>query len=521
VIPLLLDVDAPLSDVRHLETDGDLVAAATSGGVALYDAGGAHLATLWDAPSREAHTVAFDRGDLLVGTEQGALRWHDGWREVGLPGPTVGFVGSVPISRTYGLFGERVVGATDWGGAPVGWTSDGRVLLPEGEVALPGPVADARVVGRELRLALFVAAAVIDEHGLRILPIPATAAGPVWGTAEGALVDDAGRRVAAVPGGVTSILDVEGAYFVGTPDGLYRVDHDVRRLDPPGPCGAFVTGVTVWGGRPVIGTFDRGACVRGPGGWSPIAGLPTPLVNDVLAHGADLWVATGDGLLRVDDVGAERFVEVIDDAPAGAPGLNHDGVNAIARGPRGLWLADVLGPVEVQESGVWGRHRWATPAHSHTSVAACDDGTVWVGSEDDGLVGTGPGATIGRRVGRSRWRHVGAHDGLPEDWVMAVGCAPQGAWVGTYHLGFGRIDATGWYPVAGLEAAWVQAVTVDGPRVWVGTADGLYLVEHDVAVRLSGRDTHHITIDGDVVWVGTRSGLETWSRPTSPVALVR
>jgi hypothetical protein len=48
--------------------------------------------------------------------------------------------------------------------------------------------------------------------------------------------------------------------------------------------------------------------------------------------------------------------------------------------------------------------------------------------------------------------------------------------------------------------------------VWVGTADGLYLVENDVAVRLSGRDTHHITIDGDVVWVGTRSGLETWSR---------
>lgn len=59
-----------------------------------------------------------------------------------------------------------------------------------------------------------------------------------------------------------------------------------------------------------------------------------------------------------------------------------------------------------------------------------------------------------------------------------------------------------------------QEVTVDGTRVWVGTADGLYLVEDDVAVRLSARDTHHITVDGDVVWVGTRAGLETWSRPS-------
>jgi hypothetical protein len=56
-----------------------------------------------------------------------------------------------------------------------------------------------------------------------------------------------------------------------------------------------------------------------------------------------------------------------------------------------------------------------------------------------------------------------------------------------------------------------RACSVDGHRVWVGTADGLFLVEDDVAVRLSARDTHHVTVDGAVVWVGTRSGLEQWA----------
>ena len=166
-----------------------------------------------------------------------------------------------------------------------------------------------------------------------------------------------------------------------------------------------------------------------------------------------------------------------------------------------MWVADVLGPTRVDE---WRRYRWHVSGHSYQSIASCENGEVWAGSEDDGVAVFG--AQVGQKKGRSKWRQFNRFDGLPEDWVMALACAgPGAAWVGTYRNGVGLVDENGWQPI--LEDAWVQALLVDGDRLWIGTADGLFLKEGDVVSKQSGDDVHTLFIEQDVLWVGTRSGL--------------
>ncbi|MBM4366743.1 MAG: hypothetical protein FJ102_11055 [Deltaproteobacteria bacterium] len=275
-----------------------------------------------------------------------------------------------------------------------------------------------------------------------------------------------------------------------------------------GACGDFVTGAARWNGELVIGSFDQGACVYRGGEWVDIP-LPSEMVNDVAVVGSTLWVATAEGLVAVSpDLSTVVYGEVGDDAPRASPGLNHPGANALAVLGSDLWVADVLGPVRVSDQG-WRRYRWHVTGHSYQAVAACAAST-WVGSEDDGLAVRG--VALGSRNGKGDWHHVNALDGLPEDWVMALACAgPQAAWVGTYRHGVGRVDASGYAPVAGLEDAWVQALAVDGDTLWVGTADGLYRVT-DRAEKLTSDDTWTVVVAGEELLVGTREGLMVYPR---------
>lgn len=222
------------------------------------------------------------------------------------------------------------------------------------------------------------------------------------------------------------------------------------------------------------------------------------MVNDVLSHQGDLWIATAEGLVRDDD---QTYTAVVDKAPRSHPGTNHSGVNALAAGPSGLWVADVLGPVRVEP---WRRYRWHVNGHTYQTIASCDDGEVWAGSEDDGLAVLG--VEVGHRAGRSKWSEVNRLDGLPEDWIMAVACAgPGAAWVGTYRNGVGRYDAAGWHPI--LEDAWVQALLVDGDTLWIGTADGLYASTEEGVSLVYADDVHSLYKEDQTLWVGTRSGL--------------
>jgi ligand-binding sensor domain-containing protein len=494
---------ASMADVQDLHFDQTVIWAATSGGVEVFDTTGTSLATLNDLPNRQTTAVGFVDDTLTVGTAQGAFQWvNDGWLEVGNNTPVVAVTVDYIVYRDgttwpESVQTERIVDAVSWRGESYGLTADGRLIAGDEEWLLPGPPADVEVVDDTLKIACHIGAAIFDGVELRTLPIPATAAGAVWGTSEGAIVDDFGVRVGAIPGSIREIREVMGQYIVAGDRGVWAVGATTEQWTQPGPCGNFVTGITNHKGEIVIGTFNDGACRYDGENWTTIE-TPSTMVNDVTSTGEDLWIATAEGLVQE---GQTIHVEVVDNAPRGTPGTNHKGINAVSSGPSGLWAADVLGPVNIDD---WRRYRWHVEGHSYQTIASCPDGEVWAGSEDDGLAIFG--ANIGTRRGRSRWRQFNRLDGLPEDWIMAVACAgPGAAWVGTYRNGVGRVDSTGWNPL--IEGLWVQALLPDGDRLWIGAADGLYLAEGEHIERVRGDDVHTLYKDGETIWVGTRSGL--------------
>jgi len=492
-----------MSDVQDLHYDGTVIWAATSGGVEVFDTDGRSLATLNDIPNRQATAVGYVEEVLTIGTAHGAFQWvGDDWLAIGPVTPTVAITSEAIVYRDgtswpEQLHSDRLVDAVFWRGENYGVTADGRLIAGDQEWLLPGPAADVEVVGDTLRIACHIAAAIFDGTEVQTLSIPATAAGELWGTSEGAIVDDNGTRVGGVPGSITEIRSVDGRIIAAGNNGVWSIGESTNHWTTDGPCGNFVTGLTRHDGDLIVGTFNDGACRFDGETWSKIE-TPSTMVNDVASSGGDLWIATAEGLVQEGDA---LYVEVVDDAPRGTPGTNHTGINALSAGASGLWAADVLGPVRIDD---WRRYRWHVNGHSYQTIASCPNGEVWAGSEDDGLAIFG--ANIGQRVGRSSWRHFNRLDGLPEDWVMSVTCAePGAAWVGTYRNGVGKVDAQGWHPL--LEGVWVQALLSEGDRLWIGAADGLYLAEGETVIKLRGDDVHTLYRDGDLLWVGTRSGL--------------
>ena len=61
------------------------------------------------------------------------------------------------------------------------------------------------------------------------------------------------------------------------------------------------------------------------------------------------------------------------------------------------------------------------------------------------------------------------------------------------------------YPL--LADAWVQALLLEGDRLCIGTADGLYLAEGGQIEKVRGDDMHPLYKTGETLWVGTLGGL--------------
>lgn len=488
---------------RDLHFDGEVVWSASSGGIEVFDTDGRSIAAVRDLPSRDTTSIGWFDGSLTVGTVDGGFSWMRGaWHRVGRPHHVVAVTELGVVFRDGSSwpddgFRGLTVEALAWRGELVRFTNDGQMHTVDRVVDLPGPVADASVVNGEIRIALHGAAAIWNGQSLRVLPIPATAAGPWWGTAEGAIVTDRAERIGGVPGLIHAIQSVDGIPVVSTDNGVWSVGHQTKAWSEQDLCDNFITGIARHAGELVVSTFNGGACIFDGAKWRDLP-LPTTMANDVLSDGETLWVATSDGLV---EVGAGVHRRAPEEARFGDSGLNHNGVNALSLSRHGLWAVDVLGPVSISD---WSRHRWSVHGRSHPAIAACPSGEVWVGSEDAGL--SILGATVGRRNGRSSWRQFGRLDGLPENWIMAVACAGRGAaWVGTYRSGVGRVDASGWTPL--LEDAWVQALLVADDGLWIGTADGLFRSSSNGLSRVLTDDVHALYVDEGVLWVGTRSGL--------------
>lgn len=529
-IPLLLAVNT--GDVSELWWDGGLLWAATSGGLEAWTLDGERLQHVDAAlPEVTARSVGAYHGRLTAGlAHQGAAVATDLWAREFRPlgtgaghpdGEVVAVLPDLLVTaggllwpteaRLPGLIADAVL----WQGAVVAGTLDGELLVWKGgdvsRYTLPGPARDLEVVDGRVRIAA-QRGAVIFDGALTVLDVPAVAAGPLWGTADGRLVEaEPGQPVrerARLPSPARTVEALpDGWVAVATKTGLYRYDTGgLRRWTPGGQlCGPFLMGATRFQGALVAASFDHGACVQRPdGAWEALSGLPSTMINDALATTDALWLATAAGLTRWDGARAEVFGAAGWEAEPGAHGVNHDAVNALAQGAR-LWALDVVGPTSIDGGGRWRRHRLNVYGTSYQEVAACGE-EAWFASEDAGLTWTN-----GRR-----WRVHDLATGLPDDWVMAVACdGPGQAWAGTYQDGVWRYQGGRWRQVPGLDEPHVQALLWDGEALWVGTAAGLFRWQGGQWEPVRGvpsGSVHEITLVDGQILVATEAGLVVYGR---------
>jgi signal transduction histidine kinase/ligand-binding sensor domain-containing protein len=292
---------------------------------------------------------------------------------------------------------------------------------------------------------------------------------------------------------------------------------------------------------------DRAMTQYGRERWGTDRGFPGGTVQ-AISQTADgyLWLGTDRGLLRFDGSTFQRFPEpsVTSLSITRAPGLSADsrGDLWVRTGGAGVLryrdgrFETVLG-IETMEDAVTamaqmrdgsmvfagivnGPLRWngqrleavapraALPARTPvTSIGEAADGTLWLGTQGEGLF-----RVVGGEV-------TPVTKGLPDRRVNAVlPVGPRDVWVGTSH-GVVRWSGTEITPKGlspSLQHVVVSAMTGDrDSNVWIGTAGGLLRVNaKGVAALATGEEGRPLPVTAlfedreGTLWVGTPRGLE-------------
>lgn len=512
----LAEVHTRTADVRALQVQGEVVLAATEGGLEFYSVAGERLGhVVQELPGSSLLSIGMYQGELAVGAEfGGAAIWNgqgfDTLVEGGenATGSIVAITQDHWVTRGGSVDGAPeleglVVDAVQWSGGLVVGTQEGFLhQIVDGEVltsVLPCPIVDLYAETDLVRVACMVGAYTLTPSGDLIAErVRASAAGPgAWGSTQGELWVD-GAVLARVPHRITAIERVGEVWFVGTEQGLYRIEQDLALLTPEGQiCGNFVTGAARFQGELVVSTFQDGACRFDGESWHRIEGLPSELMNDVVVYEDAAWFATGHGLARWDGERVEAFPGMPWGIPRGEPGTSNAAITALAVGSERLWIADVVGPDSV-EDGFWRRHRLSVFGTSYQAAAACGE-RAWVASEDAG---------VSQWTGRS-WQHHDARGDLPDDWVMAVACEGKTAWAGTYRDGLWKYTGGGWTQVETPDG-WSLSLARGEGGVWYGTLGGVWFVGDDgvnEAVWVMDQRVHQVSVLESEVVIGTEGGL--------------
>ena len=261
------------------------------------------------------------------------------------------------------------------------------------------------------------------------------------------------------------------------------------------------------------------------------AALPNDFIFDI-AEGKDgtLWIATnGGGLVRMDR--ASGTFKAFRNDPADASSIGSNVVRRVFIDTDGSVLAGTRGAGLRRLDEASGEFTSvALPGVSETdsldsifALMSDSAGALWVGG-DHGLV----------RIGETAKRF----DGFDKS-VRAVYESSDGTiWAGTFGGGLARMDQSGegftFYRHDADDAASISGNEVssiledDGGRLWVGTTDGLNLVntDSDTFIRFGYDSGDSTSVSGDsitvlyqdaggVLWVGTKTrGLNKWNPRT-------
>ncbi len=293
----------------------------------------------------------------------------------------------------------------------------------------------------------------------------------------------------------------EGALWIGTPQGWYRVRDD-------GSLGRFMLRADQ---VPLeirqLGERDPAfEAVRGTAGLdAQLRRFPVSAVVAGERRGIYFVGTEGGGLVRVD-------VNTLERAPLPFGTLSR-GVGAVAVDGARIWFAgDGQGPRDGvatadRELRRWTQFEATTDGAPRGFVARIEPApdALWFAASD----GTYRLDRRGLRDGPPRpsdWTWLHSRSGLPADQSTAVAPTADGAWIGTLR-GLARVDASARVTATFLEGRRILDLASAGDTLWVATDAGLYVsVAGAAPVAGPGVESSPALRSGPVIGVAAHAG---------------
>jgi ligand-binding sensor domain-containing protein len=318
-----------------------------------------------------------------------------------------------------------------------------------------------------------------------------------------------GRQIAPLTGSpayATALAwDARGsALWVGTEDqGAFRWDGLAWQRQPEAnePAGHNVTSLAAGPGELLVGTFEHGVTTCREGTWqSAGSGLSSTWINHVAYGQGRAWARTSAGDLFVRDGDAWHAVTK-------ASGLTKPWTSFVGSAGGNVWV------------GTWGAiskfdgRRWQSYAPKPALADQVVTGVavlgrdIWVGTAKSGLL---------RYNGHGgNWETYTLGKGLTDTWITGLAAWHGSLWVGTFSGGLCRFDGHGWEHLgapAPLPSDRVNCLAATD-CLYVGTLEGLCRFDgtrwttYGRADGLPSEIVQALCVDGDRLWVGTPEGL--------------
>ena len=299
----------------------------------------------------------------------------------------------------------------------------------------------------------------------------------------------------------------DGYIWIATQEGFVRFDgHEFLTYDkhtyPQIISNMGVSISAAQDGTLYVGTLDGGV-VRMRGEAIDVLteanGLPANDVSTLYqSRDGTLWIGTSSGLAQLSD---GRLTTIA------AGELSNQTITALAEDSSGqLWVATAGGLATIKDGRISRRSpAEGFPSTTVQSLAAGNDGSMWMGTDGEGLF----------QYRSGQLRHYDKSAGLPSLQVTAVYEDRHGTiWFGTQNAGFGRLrdgraesDSEKHDPVTTL-------FEDHEGNLWIGRVGGLeqladgIIVTYSKAQGLLDDDIKSVTGGGDgMIWTGTRRGV--------------